>query len=146
MKLLAILSISTILFSCGVFKKNHNDEENTEQAQIEKAVVAKEIPEGDFVTISNATLDGNVLSIEVSYSGGCDEHDFQLYGSMAVMKSMPPKRAIKLVHNANGDSCRELKEETLMFDISDLAMSQTAGSEIVLLLDGYKEPINYKYE
>ena len=117
MKLLAILSISTILFSCGVFNKNHNDEENTEQAQVEKAIIAKEIPDSDLVTISSATLSGNTLSINISYSGGCEEHDFQLYGSMAVMKSMPPKRAIKLVHTANGDSCREFKEKTLTFNI-----------------------------
>ena len=61
------------------------------------------------------------------------------------MKSLPPKRTVALIHNSNGDSCRELISETIKFDIRALAVTETSGSEITLLLEGYKEPIQYVY-
>lgn len=145
MKILALLPMLTILFSCGIFKKN-TTEEVADRIAPREATLVKEIPDSDPISISNVQVNGNTLQLNVSYSGGCEEHQFDLYGNFAVMKSMPPKRAIKLVHNANGDNCRELIEKTLKFDISEFAITQTSGSEIILLLDGYKLPINYKYE
>ena len=100
----------------------------------------------DLIQITGVTVSGNNMSIDVNYSGGCEEHNFQLIGSENIAKSLPPIRSVKLVHNANGDACRKLEERTLVFDISDLTYKQEAGSVIYLTLDGWKDRIEYRFE
>jgi hypothetical protein len=141
MKLLSILAVSAILFSCN----NTKEVLDIEPINIKKAQLGDVTQESDPLTINSAVLEGHVLTLEVEYSGGCQDHSYELYGSEAVMKSMPPKRSIKLVHNSNGDNCRELITETIKFNIQDLAAGESSGSEIILLLEGTKESISYVY-
>jgi hypothetical protein len=141
MKILSIFALCTLLFACGNTDKILPvEEEKIVQAQLGDATV-----DSDPITITAANVEGNVLSIDVEYSGGCEKHWFDLTGSFALMKSLPPKRTVKLIHNANSDACRQLIKKTLTFDISTFAITQTAGSEIILLLDGYKGEISYVY-
>ncbi len=93
----------------------------------------------DF-SITAVSVEGNVMSIDVEYSGGCQEHEFKLLGMKAIQKSMPPKRGVFLYHNSNGDNCRSIVEEKLKFDISVLAYE---GGEIILNLDTWANPISY---
>ena len=141
MKLFSILALSALLVACN----NTKEVLNTTPINVKKAQIGDVTQESDPVTVTSAALDGNILSLEIEYSGGCKDHTYELIGSAAVMKSLPAKRAIKLVHNSNEDSCRELVSETIKFDIQDLAYTQKTGSEIVLLLDGYKQSISYVY-
>jgi hypothetical protein len=112
---------------------------------VQKAQIGDLMQESAPITVNAVTLEGNILSLDVEYSGGCKDHTYELIGSKAIMKSLPAKRAIKLVHKANDDTCRELISETIKFDIRALSMTETTGSEIVLLLDGYKQSISYVY-
>ncbi len=125
-------------------------EKSNDVTPVEKKIPAASLGDtketSDPVTIENVTIDGNIMTLDVSYSGGCQEHWFDLIGSFAVMKSLPPKRSVKLIHNAKDDRCRKMISESISFDISELAMQQKPDSEIVLLIDGYKEPITYKYQ
>lgn len=91
-------------------------------------------------TIINASVSGNLLELNISYSGGCEEHTFELYGATIIQKSLPPKRSIFLYHNSNNDSCRELIEKELIFDISNLAYDK---GEIELVLANYSTPIAF---
>lgn len=93
--------------------------------------------------IKNVAIKGNVMTISFSYSGGCKEPDFRLIGSKMIQKSYPPKRAIKLYNAGEEDNCRELLDATISFDIRELAGEE---EEIVLLLDGYDQGLNYKIE
>ena len=81
------------------------------------------------------------MTLGISYSGGCEKHSFELLGSRLIQKSLPPKRGIILYHNSNGDSCRELVTEELIFDIRNLSYDK---SEIILILEGYADPISYR--
>ncbi|MCH2225227.1 MAG: hypothetical protein MK066_10710 [Crocinitomicaceae bacterium] len=136
MKLFAFITITTLLFSCGNMKKKSANSDNTETIKAALGDIVN--ADSDATSISSASIEGNILTLSLSYSGGCEKHVFDLLGSFSVMKSLPAKRSIKLIHNANGDKCRKLVEETIKFDISDLAVAKQSGSEIVLLLDGYK--------
>lgn len=100
----------------------------------------------DAYTITNAKIFGNKLFLDITYSGGCAWHKFECVGSMAVMKSMPPQRSIRLIHDNDNDTCEAIVNQTIEIDISAFAESPTPGSEIVLILDGYKEKLNYIYE
>lgn len=141
MKLFSILALSVVLFSCN----NTKEVLEIDPIDVKKAQLGDVTQESDPITINSAVLDGHILTLEVEYSGGCQDHAYELYGSEAVMKSMPPKRSVKLVHKSNGDNCRELVTETIKFNIQNLAASQSSGSEIVLLLEGTKESISYVY-
>ena len=141
MKLFSILALSVLLFACN----NTKEVLDIDPINVKKAQIGDVMQESAQITVTSATLDGNILSLEVEYSGGCADHTYDLIGSEGVMKSLPAKRAIKLIHNSNDDSCRELISETIKFDIRPLAYMEKSGGEIVLLLDGYKQSISYVY-
>ncbi len=141
MKLFSILVLSAFLFSCN----NTKEVLEIEPIDVKKAQLGDISQESDPITINSVLLEGNTLILEVEYSGGCEDHSYDLIGSEGVMKSLPAKRSIKLIHHSNGDSCRELVSETLKFDIKALALNETTGSEIILLLDGTKESISYVF-
>ena len=141
MKLLSILAVSALLFACN----NTREVLDVDPINVKKAQIGDVTQESAQTTITSVNLEGNILSLDIEYSGGCQDHSFEFIGSAAVMKSLPAKRAVKLVHDSNGDTCRELVSETIKFDIRALAVTETTGSEIILLLDGVKEPISYVY-
>ena len=86
------------------------------------------------------------MLIDVSYGGGCEDHQFQVIGSPMISKSLPPVRPIQLVHNANGDKCKMNVTKTLEIDISEFTYKKEKGSEIYLTLGGWNQQIAYTYE
>ena len=110
------------------------------------AVIGKISAPSDPVTIKSVRMEGNKLFLAIEYSGGCENHSFQCIGSPVIAKSLPPIRAIQLVHTANGDACKKLIEQTLEIDISALAYKQEAESKIFLNLEGWAERIVYTFE
>jgi len=66
---------------------------------------------GDAYTVEmqpTPLLDGDVLRVTVSYSGGCQDHAFELAYSVV---GMEPE--LWLDHDANGDLCEAYITETL---------------------------------
>lgn len=98
---------------------------------------------GDHKDISGIALNGNILDVEVSYSGGCKEHSFELVHKKEMTKSMPPILTVYLLHHANEDYCEEYITEKLKFDISDLP-EQTGENEITLSIAGAKTQVTYR--
>ena len=135
------LALSMVLASCG----NSKDvTEGNQDAEVKKGVILTDwegYKDNANTDINSVNLEGDILTLGVSYSGGCEEHSFELLGSKDVLKSMPPKRGIVLFHNSNGDSCREFIEETLTFDITDFA---GGSGPIHLTLEGWDEVIVYE--
>lgn len=148
MKLLAMACCITLLFSCGNKKLVGDGEgQKLKTSTIENVGTLGQFPEESTpITIEEAEIVGNQLVLKVSYGGGCQEHDFKLIGSEMISKSMPPIRAIKLIHNGNNDMCKALIMQTLKFDITAFAYKQEKGSEIMLRLDGVKEPLRYIFQ
>lgn len=99
----------------------------------------------DSIRILSATITGNTMNLEVSYSGGCQPHNFQLIGSPMIAKSFPPIRSVVLVHQANNDMCKKQIIETLSFDIREFAYTQN-DSEILLSIKGYDNKILYRFK
>ena len=73
----------------------------------------------DFVNINNLSITGDILEIDITYSG-CEKHDFTLYGNRAYQKSLPPKIGLALIHDAHGDKCRKQSTKKLYFNIKDI--------------------------
>lgn len=135
-------------FGCGTKKMSENGEgQNLEVKTEELKATLGEIPENsDPVKIKSATISGNIMTLEVTYSGGCKDHEFQLIGREMISKSLPPIRSVKLVHTGNEDMCDALIMKTLKFDIRELAYKKEAGSEIMLKLSDLDESLKYTFE
>ena len=71
----------------------------------------------DHVKIISASIQNDILELQVQYGGGCKEHFFKLIISEGIEKSNPPQTTFFLSHNANGDSCEALISEDLRFNI-----------------------------
>ena len=141
-----------VLFGCSSAKEIEQvdetaiDVESKPNDNIQLTAKIGDLTESDPITISNAQIAGNTLFLTVEYSGGCQDHTFEMIGSMAVMKSLPPKRSVRLIHHGNDDHCRALITQNLEINIEALAYSQEKGSEIILILDGYGKELKYIYE
>ena len=134
MKIIKIIASGLILFSLVICKTKKEATANVVVHGHPLSIITTDFSEyqnSASVTITAVLIEKNVMKISVSYSGGCEKHEFKLVGSKLIQKSMPPKRGIMLFHNNNGDSCRSIVEEDLLFDISNLAYD---GNEIMLLL------------
>ncbi|HLU87058.1 MAG TPA: hypothetical protein VKZ44_04830 [Taishania sp.] len=149
-------SVLAMTFACGTTKKTSSSdtsESSTTYPVYPKDIIKVKARTGQFekesdplVSIDTVEIRGNIMYIDVTYGGGCAEHEFELIGSLAVAKSMPPIRAIQLVHKANGDKCRALKQVKLEINIEDIAYMQEPGSEIYFTLEGWNDRIYYKYQ
>lgn len=134
-----LFSIITLM-SC---KTAHEKKSQTKAAQNPEAVLVANFDpykNSASLTITQVAIEGNVMIIDVEYSGGCEKHEFKLIGSEMIQKSLPPQRGIMLWHDNKGDSCRSIVEEQLRFDISAFAYE---GGEIILNMDGWVNPIPY---
>jgi hypothetical protein len=98
------------------------------------------------IAIDSIQIIGNKMLINVTYKGGCGNHNFKLIGSQQIAKSIPPIRNIKLFHTIENDNCKRLITRVLHFDISELAYKKENGNEIYLTIDGYKEKLKYTFE
>jgi len=76
--------------------------------------------ESDPETIQKIDLSGDLLTITVEYSGGCDDHVFSLHAGACVLESWPPQSDIYLVHDDPGDPCDAIVTEELVFDLVPL--------------------------
>lgn len=152
MKTILIACLTIVTFGC---KSTQNvvvaDNPSTDTVQKnENVAIAASIGRldqaSDPISISNVRVEGNKMLIDVSYGGGCEEHQFQVIGSPMISKSLPPIRSIQLVHTANGDKCKMNVMKTLEVDLKELSYKQEAGSKIYLTLDGWSQQIEYTYE
>ena len=74
----------------------------------------------DYFVNTPPVINGNVLTLNVSYGGGCKAHDFTLVTSGVFRESNPVELQAIIAHNANGDSCEAWLTETYHFDLSPL--------------------------
>ncbi|MDP2208598.1 MAG: hypothetical protein Q8K98_07465 [Bacteroidota bacterium] len=102
----------------------------------------------DHVLIDSARISGDTLILVVSYSGGCREHEFKLFGSYSIIKTNPPQAEIYLSHNSNADMCEAWITENVKFDLSPLKnyYLQTFDNTGPLLLRIYEPGTNRVYE
>lgn len=139
--------ISIFLTSCSLKKENLENKKPIDQTltAIPKLIIEKELKEEkeSSFELSNMNIDGDILSLTVSYGGGCKEHEFNLYFSGNYKKSLPPKAEFKLVHKYIEDPCRSIVEKTLKFNIS--GSKYEGQKEIVISINGFENTINYKY-
>lgn len=80
--------------------------------------------------IDEKHITDDVLTLEITFSGGCKEHNFELYSTPPILYSNPPGTETYLIHDGNGDACRTLVHETLQYDISPV---QDGERDVVII-------------
>lgn len=94
--------------------------------------------DSSMFNITNAFIFEDILHVTVRYGGGCKKHDFKLLWDGAILKSIPPKVNLYIIHNDRGDTCRALITEELQFRLSDLINSPTG-----ILLNGWDGELHF---
>lgn len=100
----------------------------------------------DPFEINSAEMYGSVLSLNVSYSGGCVEHDFSFYSSEVVLLSLPAQVGVGVTHDGHDDNCEAYLTENVKVDISPL-IEQIGGPFWMNIFPvGSRESIRVLYE
>lgn len=115
-----------MLFGC----KNSGQKTTTASSSPERLAMRAIITDAE-IDISKKDIDfrvlqwavsGDTLIVEVSYGGGCREHEWNMYFNGAVLKSLPPQAVLQLQHVVKDgpDPCRGMPSETLKFNLATL--------------------------
>lgn len=105
----------------------------------------------DEYTLNSATITDDMLNISVSYSGGCEDHQFTLVASDTFLESFPVQLPVSIAHNANGDTCEAYPTENYRFDLTPIktmyqaAYRQEAGTIILRLKDAPDGELVYEF-
>ena len=91
-------------------------------------------------TVQALRVDGDTLAVDLSYSGGCEAHLFQICWPGAVFGyTEPPSAILEIWHGGEEDLCDMEITETLFFDLGPLKQTwqdesgQPAGSLLIQL-------------
>ena len=94
--------------------------------------------------LDSVYVQGDSLHATVSYGGGCGEHEFELDTAGFLMKSLPPKQPLRIIHRSDGDLCRALIKEELSFDLH--SFRGTHRGVTVLIIENWNKNLSYSYE
>lgn len=101
--------------------------------------------QGASFTVSDFRIKGDIVSIDVSYSGSRN-HDFELYGNKFYMKSLPPKLGLFLKHDSGSDEGKKKFTETLHFDVKATRYpDKDKDYSIILMLNNTDKTVEYAY-
>lgn len=104
----------------------------------------------DPVEIVGAAIKGDLLVLQISYSGGCSDHEFGLCWDGAFAESDPVQTWITLGHESNDDPCDGIVMEEKIFDLGAMKQAwidgyQQMNGTIIIHLNGWKDPIPYMF-
>jgi hypothetical protein len=94
-------------------------------------------------TFKDVKIMGDTLIANVQYGGGCGHHKFEIKENGFLMKSLPPKQPLQIIHFSTVDPCRALINVDLKFDIS--SFRGTPHGTTVLRLENWTPDIIYSY-
>lgn len=78
------------------------------------------IRKGEAYSINNVKRVGDFLQFNLSYSGGCKIHDFEIIWDGIVYTDEPCHMNLLLIHNANNDTCEALITRTIVVNLEEL--------------------------
>ena len=107
----------------------------------------------DSFDLNAAAVSGNILTVNVSFSGGCRYHVFVLTAAGAFRESDPVQLPMVLTHDDNGDTCQAYPTEDRRFDLTPIkeryraAYGLDSGSVRLLLqpAPGTDQPLVYEF-
>ena len=94
---------------------------DNQEVDVPKCIIVPELPDrpSDYFVVQQVSIQGDIITFTLSYSGGCSLHNFQLI-STTFKKSHPLQVLARVLHNSNGDLCDRWITEEREFDLSPL--------------------------
>ena len=72
-------------------------------------------------------IENDTLGLTVSYTGGCETHDFTLVTDGSFMESDPVQLIITLTHDDNEDPCEAYPTDRYVFDLTPIKTRYQEG-------------------
>lgn len=101
---------------------------------------------------SELSVEGDTLSVAVSYGGGCEDHLFAIcWPDQSFLESDPVQVNLEIWHGGEEDLCDAYLSDVLTFDLSPLkaawkeAYGDTGGT-IVLNVSGADTSVEYSFD
>jgi len=141
------LAMLTVLTSgCCCKKKNCSKKVNeTEVAGGEpKQLIRNEsyTPQASVnFKIESASIQDSILTVNVSYAGGCGTHSWDLIWTGMYMKSLPMKVSLFIHHTSENETCNDKMQETLNYNLN--LLSPGRGEKLMVLLRGYEGELEF---
>ncbi len=99
----------------------------------------------DYSIDSAKVTNDSVLTIFVKYKGGCNGLHFELYNDGNIMKSMPPKTNLVLLHQVEKENCQNERVSVLNFNLSPLKYMVPEKNKLILKLTNWKGKLELQY-
>lgn len=92
-----------------------------DSATINESADYLECPQSDteFI-VRSSKVEGALLTLEVKYGGGCEEHSFSVGWNGIAAASDPPIAPVEIHHYDHDDTCKAMLDDTLYIDLSAL--------------------------
>ena len=119
------LTVLTLFFPIGCDRMEMQTIDKTDDAGAGGIgdVVFSSTPDAwgtDAYTLNAVAVQGDTLTVNVSYSGGCQTHAFTLVAEERFLESFPVQLRLSLAHNANGDRCEAWITEAYDFNLTPI--------------------------
>ena len=137
---LLVLAATVATTGCDALSASEPDAPEVRVIEDPSSFEPESIPQDSF-RIDTASVDGDLLRLDVSYEGGCEDadHDFALYSTGPILFTNPPGTETWLSHDAGGDTCTETVQEELTFDLSPLKKSFDWDETLIIGLRPYHD-------
>lgn len=133
-----------------------DDEEKFSPSQDEsysKVVLLEYLDEVDTWSeyeIRSEAMDGNILELCLEFSGGCEDHVFEIFAKNSFSESYPVQGWAKIIHDDLGDTCEALIRKCFKFDLEPLRNLYVDGYQslegtIIINLEGFENQIVYTF-
>jgi len=104
----------------------------------------------DPFDIINVSVNTDLIIFDVGYSGGCENHTFQLISKEMFMESDPVQIDVVLSHDDKNDPCDAYIYDTIVFDLSNLKQKwqneyQTDSGTIIIRIENHTEVFGYRF-
>ena len=137
------LLFGLLVFSCTAINQSGALQipDDTKPVKIVKR--ADMLKKSDPLNIKHAEQSGDYVVFDVSYSGGCADHFFDLISTGDFTPTYPPEVEIALKHDKNGDGCRSVIDTKLYFDLRPL--QNPATTQVLMVIKNSNKTLEYNY-
>jgi len=133
----AVLFLSLLYIACD---KNENvllsDNVKYTNSKITYSTYVEGNTESDPYFLNNSQRNESILYVDVSYSGGCENHEFEVVWDGLIYETNPPQANILISHNANGDACEAFLSDTLTIDLNQVFGESYSDDLKLIIING----------
>lgn len=148
--LYTILIIVMFASCSGTKKSSDSKSEKLKSTQLKEEVIKHikiesdyKLPETLDYTIKSVTLLDNIFTIEVTYKGGCGDHNFELVFNRMFAKSLPVQATLYLEHTSTNETCSE--EITRKFRFFGDNVRHPQNKTVICKVNSYDGRLTYNY-